>query len=48
MTVFRGFMIMVKRNLGMMFMYLVIFITIAVMVQTMTRGRGWSTLRRRG
>lgn len=40
MTVFRGFMIMVKRNLGMMFMYLAIFITIAVMVQTMTKGKG--------
>ena len=40
MTVFRGFMIMVKRNLGMMFMYIAIFITIAVMVQTMTDGKG--------
>lgn len=40
MTVFKGFMIMVKRNIGMMILYLSIFITLCVSVQAMTGGKG--------
>lgn len=40
MTVFKGFMLMVKRNLGMLIMYMVIFVSICIMVQVMTKGKG--------
>ncbi len=40
MTVFKGFLILVKRNLAMFFLYLAIFMTICIMVQLMTKGEG--------
>lgn len=40
MTVFRGFLLMIKRNIAMIVMYLIIFIAIAVMFQMLTGGKG--------
>lgn len=40
MTVFKGFLLLVKRNLSMFFLYLAIFVTICIMVQLMTKGEG--------
>lgn len=33
MTVFKGFLIITKRNLGMMFLYIAIFLTISIFIQ---------------
>jgi len=35
MTVFKGFLTITKRNMGIVFMYIGIFLTISIMVQTM-------------
>ena len=40
MIVFKGFLILVKRNLEIGFLYLAIFMTICIMVQLMTKGEG--------
>lgn len=40
MTVFKGFLLLMKRNLGMLVMYLVIFCGICIAVQMMTKGQG--------
>ncbi|MDO4313099.1 MAG: ABC transporter permease [Eubacteriales bacterium] len=42
MTVFRGFMILVKRNLFMFFLYFAIFMSICIMIQVVTKGEGTS------
>lgn len=42
MTVFRGFITLVKRNLFMFFLYLAIFMSICIMIQVMTGGEGTS------
>ena len=33
MTVFKGFLTIAKRNLGMMFLYILIFLTISLVIQ---------------
>ena len=33
MTVFKGFLTIAKRNLGMMFLYILIFLTISLFIQ---------------
>ncbi len=38
MTVFKGFLLITKRNIHMMFLYIAIFLTIAISVQKMTGG----------
>ncbi len=38
MTVFKGFLLITKRNIHMMFLYIAIFLTIAIAVQKMTGG----------
>ncbi len=38
MTVFRGFLIITKRNIHMMFLYLVIFLTMAIAAQKIAGG----------
>ena len=40
MTVFKGFLLLMKRNLGMLVMYLFIFCGICIAVQLMTKGEG--------
>lgn len=40
MTVFKGFLLLVKRNLSMFFVYLAIFMSICIMVQFITKGEG--------
>lgn len=40
MTVFKGFLILVKRNISMLFLYMAIFMTICIMFQLMTKGEG--------
>ena len=37
MTVFRGFLMITKRNIHMMFLYIVIFLAIALAVQKTTK-----------
>lgn len=38
MTVFKGFLLITKRNIHMMFLYIAIFLTIAISMQKMTGG----------
>ena len=38
MTVFKGFLLITKRNIHMMFLYIAIFLTIAIAAQKMTGG----------
>ena len=40
MTVFKGFLLLMKRNLGMLVMYMCIFCGICIAVQLMTKGEG--------
>lgn len=40
MTVFKGFMILVKQNVAMFFLYLAIFMGICITIQTLTGGEG--------
>lgn len=40
MTVFKGFILMVKRNIGTLIMYMGIFVSICILVQMMTKGKG--------
>lgn len=40
MTVFKGFMILVKRNLGMFFLYMVIFVALCVSIQLLSGENG--------
>lgn len=40
MTVFKGFLLLVKRNLSMLFLYMAIFMSICIMVQVITKGEG--------
>lgn len=40
MTVFKGFMILVKRNLGMFFLFLAIFVTLCVSIQVLSGEKG--------
>lgn len=40
MTVFKGFLTLVKRNLAMFFLYLAIFMSICITIQFMTNGEG--------
>lgn len=45
MTVFKGFMILVKRNVSMLFLYMAIFVSMCVMMQILTRGEGVNQFR---
>ena len=40
MTVFKGFMTLVKRNIFMFFLYLGIFMSVCIMIQFLTKGEG--------
>lgn len=40
MTVFKGFLTITKRNLGMVFLYMAIFLTISIMIQKMLGPEG--------
>lgn len=43
MTVFKGFMTLVKRNIFLFFLYMAIFMTICILIQVLTGGEGVSS-----
>jgi len=45
MTVFKGFLLLVKRNLGIFFLYFGIFMSICILIQAMTGGEGTNQFR---
>ena len=47
MIVFKCFLKMIKKNVGMMVLYFVIFFTVCLLMQFATDGKAWRILRRR-